>query len=586
MKQKVTYQGRSLFFNFLFVFINLVGISSIVIGFQPFFNVYKLLFLLLGFGLMSLSIFGLIIFKGRLLMSSVARVIVGSICIISGLVKANDPLGFSYKLEEYFEDGALAYRIKEIFNVPSFSIEYLINYALIISVVICVLEIVLGVLLIIGGRVKIVSYLTLLMMLFFTFLTLHTANCDSKSKFLDEDSYSLSSELGQLKLSESKTNKNIKIVSKLNNQIIVHEMKQPQCVTDCGCFGDALKGSVGRSLTPSESLWKDIVLVYLVIWVFISQWKIKPNTWKNNLWFLSISMILVSLFSWVFGWYFPILFSLIVLLAALWMKQVGGKYLGNSFGSSLIVILLSTIFVSYVLYYEPLKDYRPYAVGNNILQKMYDGIEGKYKSMLTYKNKNTGDQKIFDASSNEYSSSKIWELKNWVNIGVENIPIVEPRQPSITDQFDPFISKEDISTAELTIPLVRRIVELDNKEDSDISLRNYIVHEKKIVVLVSKQLNKSNWSSIERIKSIFQECKNNSIPFILITNSSRSAINAFRIKFGFNVPTFINDEIELKAISRSNPALLIIKNAVIKGKYPHRSIPKYEWLSKNILFKK
>ena len=535
---------------------------------------------------MSLSIFGLIIFKGRLLMSSVARVIVGSICIISGIVKANDPLGFSYKLEEYFEDGALAYRIKEIFNSPSFSMEYLIDYALIFSVIICIIEIVLGVLLIIGGRIKIVAYLTLFMMIFFKFLTCHTASCDSKIKFLDEDTYSLSSELGQLKLSESKTNKNIKIVSKLNNQIIVHEMKQPQCVTDCGCFGDALKGSLGRSLTPSESLWKDIVLVYLVVWIFIAQWKIKPNTWKNNLWFLSISMLLISFFSWVFGWYFPILLSLIFLLAALWMKQVGGKYLGNTLGSSLIVILLSSIFVSYVLYYEPLKDYRPYAVGNNILQKMNDGIEGKYKSMLTYKNKNTGAQKIFDASSNEYSSSKIWEQKNWVNIGVENIPIVEPRLPSITEQFDPFISKEDVSNAELTIPLVRSIVEFDNAEDSDISLRNYIVHEKNIVILVSKQLNNSNWNSIERIKSIFQECKRNNIPFILITNSSRESINLFRNKYDFDVPTFVNDEIELKAISRSNPALLIIKNAVIKGKYPHRSIPKYEWLSKNILFKK
>ena len=30
------------------------------------------------------------------------RTIVGSLFIVSGLIKANDPLGFSYKLEEYF----------------------------------------------------------------------------------------------------------------------------------------------------------------------------------------------------------------------------------------------------------------------------------------------------------------------------------------------------------------------------------------------------------------------------------------------------------------------------------------------------
>ena len=53
-------------------------------------------------------------------MSSVARVLVGGLFIVSGSVKANDPMGFAYKLEEYFEDGALAYRIKEWFGAPGF----------------------------------------------------------------------------------------------------------------------------------------------------------------------------------------------------------------------------------------------------------------------------------------------------------------------------------------------------------------------------------------------------------------------------------------------------------------------------------
>jgi hypothetical protein len=42
-------------------------------------------------------------------------VIVGVLFVVSGLIKANDPIGFSYKLQEYFEDGALAYRIKDAF---------------------------------------------------------------------------------------------------------------------------------------------------------------------------------------------------------------------------------------------------------------------------------------------------------------------------------------------------------------------------------------------------------------------------------------------------------------------------------------
>ena len=35
------------------------------------------------------------------------RVLVGALFVVSGLIKINDALGFMYKLEEYFEPGAL-----------------------------------------------------------------------------------------------------------------------------------------------------------------------------------------------------------------------------------------------------------------------------------------------------------------------------------------------------------------------------------------------------------------------------------------------------------------------------------------------
>ena len=34
---------------------------------------------------------------------TIARILVGLLFIFSGLVKANDPLGLSYKMQEYFE---------------------------------------------------------------------------------------------------------------------------------------------------------------------------------------------------------------------------------------------------------------------------------------------------------------------------------------------------------------------------------------------------------------------------------------------------------------------------------------------------
>ncbi len=125
-----------------------------------------------------------------------SRVFVGILFIISGFIKLNDPVGFSFKLEEYFSQGVL--------DLP-----FLMPYALAISIFVVIFEVVLGVFLLIGYRKKFTIWSLLLMILFFTFLTFYSAYFNK--------------------------------------------------VTDCGCFGDAIK------LTPWESFTKDVVLLVLIL---------------------------------------------------------------------------------------------------------------------------------------------------------------------------------------------------------------------------------------------------------------------------------------------------------------------------------
>lgn len=624
MKQKATVQGRSMVFNILFVLFNLCGLSLVVIGSHKSFENYFLLFNFIGYLLMAVSAAGIFIFQGRLMMANVARVLVGSLFIVSGLIKANDPLGFSYKLEEYFEDGALAYRIKELFGAPGFSLEFLIDSALILSVIICIFEIVLGVLTIIGGKIKLVSYLMVVMMLFFTFLTWHTANCDPSRKFMDHDTYEMSDPMAKIKLDEAKANKSVKIISKTENKLVVEELKQPQCVTDCGCFGDAMKGSVGRSLTPSESLWKDIVLLYLVVWIFIAQWIIEPNSNKQNVKFLISSLFFISGFSWLFGWYFPIVFGLIAIVGALWMLRAGGYFLGNYFGSSLFVTGICMILTTYVLMYEPLKDYRPFAEGSHLLWKMNDAVEQVSEDTYVLKNLKTKKNETF--SEAEYmKNERLWDEKNYKFIERSERIIVPGKMATITDQFNPFLNITDLTLVEKQMPVVKEMmllakveglnirdkrtnkrfnVSLNEYSESDynaeeyeiidtiriqdpsfseINLRDYIVKTDQIVVVTSRNLLKGNWKNIERYKAIYNSCKVNGIPFIIITNASRGQMHYFRKKYNFNVPIFMNDETGIKTIARSNPSMMVIQKGVVKGKFPHRSTPSVDWLKRNIL---
>ena len=137
----------------------------------------------------------------------VSRIFVGVLFIISGLIKLNDPVGFSFKLGDYFAP--------EVLNLP-----FLEPYALVIAVLVVILEVLLGVMLIVGYAKKFTLWSLLLMIVFFTFLTFYSAYFNK--------------------------------------------------VTDCGCFGDALK------LTPWESFSKDVVLLVLILFLYKGSGYIQP----------------------------------------------------------------------------------------------------------------------------------------------------------------------------------------------------------------------------------------------------------------------------------------------------------------------
>ncbi|NRA10372.1 MAG: DoxX family protein [Crocinitomicaceae bacterium] len=688
MKEKITLEGRSMVFNMVFIALNIIGLTFLVAGYHDSAISNSTLYKSIGWILMLLSVGGLVMFKGKLMMSGVSRVLVGGLFIVSGLVKANDPIGFSYKLEEYFEDGALAYRIKELFGTPGFSMEYFIEWALFLSVLVCIFEIVLGVLIIIGGKVKLVSYLMLIMMIFFTFLTWHTSTCDAEARFLDHDTYVLSdyadAASAKMKLEEAKMHRiNMKadkaaakeegkkyqkliwVVSKTKEEVVIAEMKTPQCVADCGCFGDAMKGSVGRSLTPKESLWKDLVLLYLVIWIFVAQWIIKPNSRKQNLVMISSSMGVVVFFSWIFGWYFPVFFALAGIIGSLWMLRVGGKWfdaiasiiisifffwlsdsnlcvlfgfmsvfvivwilrnlggqVGKYYSAALALTLLCIFMVTYVLMYNPIKDYRPYAVGSDLHEKMKDGVKGEYEYFYYLTDLKTGKKKRVPMS--EITQDMWGNPERWKADFDKTDCVVEPVNASIMD-FRPSIDIADLSKAEMKLEMIQTFVDTnslqmirirDNYDSAtydltfeeynldeyppadypvldtlssypedvfDIDAMDAIINAKRIVIIISKSLEEGNWSNIGKLKKLHAACKKKGVPFIMICNASREDINKFRKKNKFNVATFAMDEIELKIISRSNPTVVVLEKGVVKGKYPFRSTPSVESFKSNHL---
>lgn len=268
----------------------------------------------------------------------VVRIFVGVLFIISGFIKLNDPVGFSFKLEEYFSPGVL--------NMPFFE-----PYALTISLVVVIFEVLLGVFLILGILRKFTLWSLLLMIVFFTFLTFYSAYFNK--------------------------------------------------VTDCGCFGDAIK------LTPWESFSKDVVLLVLILLLFYGKEYITP------------------LFR-------PFITKVLVAISI--VGCIGYAY--------------------YVLNHLPVIDFRPYEIGKNIEEGM--GIpEDAPKPVYEYswKFKVNGEEQVI-VTNGDYPTV------NGEFIGVETEEIQKGYEPPVHD-FTIEQEGEDFAASLLQEPKLVMVIAYD-----------------------------------------------------------------------------------------------------------------------------
>ena len=161
----------------------------------------------------------------------------GALFVFSGWVKAIDPLGTAYKMEQYFAEFETTFSETWMsFIAPLFP--FLSSFSVGFSVFMIVFEIILGLMLLIGARPKLASWAFLLLVAFFTFLTGFTY----LTGYVPQDVNFF--EFGKW------------------GPYVETNMK----VTDCGCFGDFLK------LKPRISFFKDLVLLVPAI-LFVWKWK-------------------------------------------------------------------------------------------------------------------------------------------------------------------------------------------------------------------------------------------------------------------------------------------------------------------------
>ena len=264
-------------------------------------------------------------------------------------------------------------------------------------------------------------------------------------------------------------------------------------VSDCGCFGDAM------ILTNWQTFWKNIILLLLAIMIFVYR-----KEYKSSL---------------------PLMGQFSFLTLA---------------GAGMLCLSI------YCYRHLPVLDFRPYAVGKNIMEGMRlpEGAKpDQYEVTLKYKNKQTGEIRSFteenypwqDTLNWEYESSSERLVKKGYITPIHDLVIEHPTLGNITEE----------------------ILEDDNHT----------------ILAVAYNLNQSDTQYQPAINRLAEYAREKGIRFYGLTSSTERDIEAYKKRNHVPYEFCTADEIQLKTMIRSNPGVIILREGTILDKWAGKDVP-------------
>ncbi len=451
----------------------------------------------------------------------------GALFIFSGWVKAVDPLGTAYKMEQYFDEFYSTFEgtwfgfIAPLF--PVFS-----KYAIWFSLFMIILEIVLGIMLIIGAKQKLTSWIFLLLVAFFlvltgfTYLTGYVPNGVNFFQFGSWGEYN------------------------------ANNMK----VTDCGCFGDFIK------LLPKTSFFKDVALMIPAIY-FVMRHKDMHELFNNKVKNAIISISTIALLFYCFSnfvWdlpkndFRPFKIGTDVRAVreaeenAMAAVQITGWLLEHKeTGESLTV---------------PNADYmRDYTAKYKGVYKVVDQIKGEPAIEST----KISEFEITDLRGNDITDDILYNDQPHfliVNYMLKGDPSRETR-----------IVKDSVFVMDTVV-----VASNDSDVLDTVVVRNFDQEVEREEHYISQNWKQSYIKThIEKLKPFTDKAKNLGIPVLMaIGKSDPEAIMDFDKATGLAIDYGMADDILLKTIVRSNPGVVLWKDGKILDKWHINKLPKFE----------
>ena len=433
-------------------------------------------------------------------------------------MKAIDPLGTAYKMEQYFAEFESTFEGTWFsFLAPLFP--QLSELSVSFSVFMIVLEIVLGVMLLVGMWRKFTAWAFFLLVAFFTFLTGFTYLTGYVPEGVNFFQF------GQW------------------GEYVKTNMK----VTDCGCFGDFLK------LEPKVSFFKDLVLLVPSI-IFLIQWK-KMHQLFNSVGRFSLTAVTtVGLIVYCFSnyvWDLPHTdfrpFKDGVNIAAQKTAEMEAEenveityQLTNKSSGEVVTLDYNTY----------IKDFQKYKKG----EWDVEDLRGEPAIPST----KISEFEVSDTEGNDVTEDILSNSEYTFWVIAYKLKATESTELKVV--YDTTFVQDTIPSGDSTI-IQTRVEKVDKRQ---IEVPVYDWNAKYM----------TPWKEV--VLPMLEDAKKAGVHSLSITSyADPSKIESFHQEAEYGDPVYQADDILLKTIVRSNPGVMLMKGGTIVKKWHYKKLPSF-----------
>ena len=500
-----------------------------------------------------------------------SRVLIGLVFILSGLIKLNDPTGFSYKLDEYFTVFAADLEAKQDSVQTNLTLD---DQSISLSTAIRKTDSIYQLTIVQSPWQQIDSSLTSEINVFLNGNSVFTHTFTTKdSNFKAPDLMCTATVSGKTLGKEAFTfaNAHNSISAKSFESDISGFVKEDNWAV--GFFNWLRKYALFMAIFVS---WLEAILGFALL----IGWQHKFTIWMLIL--LTLFFGFLTLYSWIYdkvtdcgcfgdalplnpeeSFYKNAIIGLFI--AVLWFGRKHIKpVFSNSFGVKVLTVLtlLMVGFSMYCKHYLPVVDYLHYSEGTDIRAGMQvkegERASDHIQTTYLYKSKTSDEtvEVVYDSDKGSFEP-KI-DYSKWTYVDVIDEKLIEKgATPDIHD------------------------FAFYNADQDNNYIDDFWLQEKKLLLVVH-DVKKADLKAIKEVREIAKQWKKDGHEFWALTASTKEEVEAFRheqqiSEFDF----YYGDNTNLKSIIRSNPGLLLITDtSVVRKVWPSTRLPKYKKILK------